>query len=189
MSRFPWKKSLPLLLTVTLWASPTYQSLYTDKKAKRLEDVITVLVVENAKASNDTKTQTDESQAASVDVGAGRGALNFIPGMGAGMGTDNKYNGQGKTSRAGQVKATVSARVVKVYDNGNLLIEGNKEVEVNDEKEILRVSGIVRSEDISADNTIYSSKIADARIHYSGEGTGANASKPGWFTRFFHWIF
>ncbi len=189
MSGIPVFPSLIFLVSASLTANPTYLSLYTDKKAKRVEDVVTVLVLESARASNDTKTQTDEKHDAGIEVGAGRGALNFIPGMGASMGTDNAYDGRGKTSRVGEVKATVSARVIKVYENGNLLIEGNKEVEVNNEKEILRVSGIVRSEDISPDNTIYSSKIADARIHYSGEGTGASAASPGWLARFFHWIF
>ncbi len=176
-------------VTGALFASPTHFSLYSDKKAKRVEDVVTVIVVESARASNDTKTQTDEKQNTAVQVSAGTGPLNFIPGMGAGMGTDNAYDGRGKTSRVGEVKATVSARVVKVYDNGNLLIEGNKEVEVNNETEILKVSGIVRSEDISSDNTIFSYKIADARIQYSGDGTNSSASKPGWLSRFFHWIF
>ena len=76
-----------------------------------------------------------------------------------------------------------------VYDNGNLLIEGNKEVEVNNEKEILRVSGIVRPEDISSDNTVLSEKIADARIQYTGTGDNHNAARPGWLARFFNWVF
>jgi flagellar L-ring protein precursor FlgH len=68
------------------------------------------------------------------------------------------------------------------------LIEGHKEVEVNQEKEILKVSGIIRPDDISPDNTVYSSKLADARIHYSGKGDASQASKQGWLARFWHWI-
>jgi flagellar L-ring protein precursor FlgH len=174
---------------------PHNYSLYTDKKAKRAEDVITVLIVENAKASNDTKSATDKSQDASVDVKAlnvtwpGQAANPLTPGVGFSGGVHQKYNGQGTTAREGEVKATLSARIVAVYDNGNLLIEGNKEVEVNNEKEILRVSGIVRPEDISPDNTVLSEKIADARIQYTGSGDNHQAARPGLLARFFNWIF
>jgi flagellar L-ring protein FlgH len=176
-------------------AMPHNFSLYTDKKAKRAEDVITVLIMENAKASNDTKSATDKSQEAGVDINplavtwAGAAASEYTPKVGFGGSVSQKYNGKGATSRAGEVKATLSARIVAVYDNGNLLIEGNKEVEVNNEKEILRVSGIVRPEDISSDNTVLSEKIADARIQYTGTGDNHNAARPGWLARFFNWVF
>lgn len=176
-------------------AMPHNYSLYTDKKAKRAEDVITVLIMENAKASNDTKSATDKSQEAGVDINplavtwAGAAASEYTPKVGFGGSVSQKYNGKGATSRAGEVKATLSARIVAVYDNGNLLIEGNKEVEVNNEKEILRVSGIVRPEDISSDNTVLSEKIADARIQYTGTGDNHNAARPGWLARFFNWVF
>jgi len=176
-------------------AMPRNFSLYTDKKAKKAEDVITVLILENAKASNDTKTNTDKSQDASVDIKPfnvswpGQAAESYTPGVGFGGGVRQKYDGKGQTARSGEVKATLSARIVAVYDNGNLLIEGNKEVEVNNEKEILRVSGIVRPEDISPDNTVLSEKIADARIQYSGQGDNSTAARPGWLARFFNWIF
>ncbi|MEO7425334.1 MAG: flagellar basal body L-ring protein FlgH [Fibrobacteria bacterium] len=174
---------------------PHNYSLYTDKKAKRAEDVITVLILENAKASNDAKTSTDKSQDASVDIKPfnvtwpGAAANAYTPSVGFGGGMQQKYHGTGETSRAGEVKATLSARIVAVYDNGNLLIEGNKEVEVNNEKEILRVSGIVRPEDISPDNTVLSEKIADARIQYTGQGDNHQAARPGLLARFINWIF
>ena len=174
---------------------PHNYSLYTDKKAKRTEDVITVLIMENAKAGSGTKTNTDKSQDASIDISpfnvkwAGAPVNDYTPQVGFGGKVNQKYDGAGKTTREGEVKATISARIVAVYDNGNLLIEGNKEVEVNSEKEILRVSGIVRPEDISSDNTVLSEKIADARIQYSGSGDLHQASRPGLLARFFNWIF
>lgn len=191
--------TLIAILSAAGWAGaqalPRNYSLYTDKKAKRAEDVITVLIVENAKASNDTKSATDKSQDAGVDVKAatvtwpGQAANPLTPGVGFSAGVHQKYNGEGTTAREGEVKATLSARIVAVYDNGNLLIEGNKEVEVNNEKEILRVSGIVRPEDISPDNTVMSEKIADARIQYTGTGDNHQAARPGVLARFFNWIF
>lgn len=190
--------SMAALMGASLAAAQTLPhnySLYTDKKAKRAEDVITVLIAENAKASNDTKTQTDKGQDASVDVKPfnvtwpGGAAKGYSPAVGFGGGMQQKYHGTGETSREGEVKATLSARIVAVYDNGNLLIEGNKEVEVNNEKEILRVSGIVRPEDISPDNTVMSEKIADARIQYTGQGDNHQAARPGLLARFINWIF
>lgn len=184
----------PLAVAITsssLFAQPLPRtfSLYTDKKAHRAEDIITVLVVENAKAVHDSKTQNDEKQATALDLKAGTGPiLNHIPALGVGMSSNQEYNGQGSTSRTGEVTATVSARITSVYDNGNLFVEGRKVVDVNGEKEILHVSGIIRPEDISSDNTVNSSRLADANIEYSGQGDGANASKPGWWARFWHWL-
>src|SRR3954447_15125369 len=86
-------------------ALPRNFSLYTDRKAKKVEDVITVMVVENAKATNDTKSSTDKTQDASVDIKPGVGKLDFLPGMGVGVGVKQKYDGQGQTSRQGEVKA------------------------------------------------------------------------------------
>lgn len=164
-------------------------SLYSDRKARRAEDLITVMVVENARATNDTKTKTDKKNEVALDVTGGSGPLSFIPGMGLGGASSAAYDGKGQTARAGEVKATVAARIMAVYDNGNLLIQGSKEVSVNEETEVLRVSGIVRPEDISSDNTIYSFKIADAKIEYSGRGDSHNAHRPGPIARFFNWIF
>jgi flagellar L-ring protein FlgH len=184
-----WKTLAIGLLAKFAFADGPLYSLYSDKKARKIEDVITVVVVEDAQATNDSKTETDKKQDASIAIGQGSGGLNFIPGMGAGGGVSQSYDGRGKTSRTGEVKATVSARIVRVYENGNLLIDGNKEVSVNGEKEILKVSGIVRPEDISPDNTVQSFKLAEARINYSGEGDVHQASRPGWLARFFNWIF
>jgi flagellar L-ring protein precursor FlgH len=175
-------------------ALPKNFSLYTDKKAMRVEDVITVLILEDAKAGSDAKTSTNKAQDASVDIKPlsvewSGVPTEYTPTVGFGGGVKHKYDGSGRTSRNGEVKATVSARIIAVYDNGNLLIEGNKEVEINGEKEILRVSGIVRPEDISPDNTILSEKIADSRIQYTGQGDSHQASRPGWLARFINWVF
>ena len=183
-----------MVLFITAWLThaqeiPNNFSLYTDKKAKLMEDIITVLIVEEAKAKNDTRTETDIDQDIDFGIGASGKLGRFIPGMGLTMDQETDYDGRGKTSRSGVVKAKVSARIVAVYDNGNLLIEGNKEVVINNETEIIRVSGIIRPEDINLDNTIYSYKIADARIQYTGKGDSQNAHRPGIFTRFINWIF
>ncbi|MBF0430476.1 MAG: flagellar basal body L-ring protein FlgH [Fibrobacteria bacterium] len=186
-----------ILLLVTLCTAglfsqevPVNFSLYSDQKAKVMEDIITVLIIEEASANNDTRTETDVDHRAHFNVSAGTGKLkNLVPNMGFGMDNQSDYDGRGRTSREGTVKAKVAARIVAVYDNGNLLIEGNKEVLVNNETEIIRVSGIIRPEDIQFDNTIFSYQIADAKIKYTGKGVLQDTQKPGIFVRFFNWLF
>ncbi|MFW6255147.1 MAG: flagellar basal body L-ring protein FlgH, partial [Chitinivibrionales bacterium] len=89
----------------------------------------------------------------------------------------------------GNLAARVSARVTQVLDNGNLMIEGSKVVEINNEKEIIKVSGVVRPEDIGSNNIVYSYNVADAQINYSGKGTVHEGSRPGLLSRFLNWIF
>lgn len=201
LDKFPFKKTLiqkvllafiSLILYNPLQAQelPYQYSLFSDKEAKQIDDIITVLIEENAKAKNDTRTETDIDQRAGFDMAPGRGKLkNWIPSMGFGFNQETDYDGRGKTARSGEVKARVSARIITIYDNGNMLIEGHKEVEINNETEIIRVTGIIRPEDIAYDNSIYSSKIANAKIQYTGKGDSQNAHRPGVFTRFVNWIF
>ena len=85
--------------------------------------------------------------------------------------------------------ATIAVRVTKVLDNGNLVIEGTKVVEVNDEKGLIKVTGIVRPRDIQPNNMIYSSSIADAQITYSGKGAVNDGHRPGVLARLINWIF
>ncbi len=164
-------------------------SLYSDKKGKRVGDVVTVVIIENAQASNDTRTRTDESNELSLNNKVGSGFLDFIPGFGLEHETGSQYKGQGETSRQGELKATLSTKITQVLDNGNLLIEGTKKVTINSETETIMLSGIIRPEDITSDNYIYSNKIADAEISYSGEGPSDDATDPGILSQFFNWLF
>jgi len=165
-------------------------NLYTDKKGKKVGDVVTVLVLEAAKAGSDTRTDTEKKNNLSVGQEKGSGKIfSWLPSFGMNTSTDMSYNGKGATARNGELKATVTARITEVLDNGNLLIEGSKLVAINSEEEILEVSGTIRADDINPDNTVYSYKIAEAVIRYSGSGVNSDAEKPGILTRFFNWIF
>ncbi len=164
-------------------------SLYTPKKPYSAGEIITVYITESANASNSAKTKTSTSGNQEFGVSAGTGSLDFIPGMGGSSKQSSKYSGDGATSKKGELEATISVRIMKVLDNGNLMIDGMKEVKINEETEIITLSGIIRPEDIMADNSIYSYKITDARISYSGAGTVSSAEKPGVISRFFNWLF
>jgi len=164
-------------------------SLYTDHRAMRVDDILTVLIMESAKAGSESGTMTSKNNSIAADGSGGSGVLGFLPSFGASAGTAVDYDGTGRTSREGSLVAKISARVIEVLDNGNLVIEGSKLVEINEEEEIIKISGIVRPQDIESNNMINSSSIADARITYSGRGTANTGQRPGIFARFFNWLF
>ncbi len=164
-------------------------SLYVDRRGKQVGDVITVLVTEASKASNESGTQTQKGHSVSANAEKPTGLLDFLPSFGFGAGSNADYKGKGETKREGSLKATLTARITEVLDNGNLMIQGSKVVEINNEKEILEVSGLIRQEDVGRDNTVFSYNIADAKIVYTGNGAVFTGQRPGLIARFFNWIF
>lgn len=164
-------------------------SLYTDHRAMKVDDILTVLIVENAKAGSESGTKTSKKNSAGAKGSGGTGALRFLPEYGVSASSDIGYDGKGGTSRQGSLIATISARVIRVQDNGNLVIEGSKVVRINEEDEIIKISGIVRPQDIESNNVIRSSSIADANITYSGKGVANTGQRPGLLARFLNFIF
>jgi len=177
-----------ILTSYAVYGSDVY-SLYTDHRAMKQDDIFTVIIVENAKAGSQSSTNTNKKNSFGVDNIEGSGALDIIPSFGASGSANIGYDGKGGTSRKGELVAKVSARIIKVLDNGNLMIEGQKTVEINEEKEIIKVSGVVRPEDIESDNTIYSYNISEANITYSGKGVANTGQRPGVIARILNWIF
>ena len=164
-------------------------SMFTDIKAQKPGDLLTVLIVESASAQNAVKTDAKKSGSFDLNAGPGFGSLDMIPIFGAKGTSSNSTNNQGQTSRSGQLKAQMTVQVVGVRENGDLVIEGSRVVGINNDKEMLTLTGIVRAEDISPDNSIYSYQIADAQIAYRGKGAATNGGKPGWIMRFLNWVF
>lgn len=179
---------LIFLMTCGISGSDIY-SLYTDHRAMKQDDILTVIIVENAKAGSKSSTNTKKKNSFGIDNKKGTGPLDFIPSFGASGGVNLGFDGEGGTKREGSLVATISARVTKVLDNGNLVISGSKIVEINEEKEIIKISGVVRPEDIESNNTIYSYNISDADITYSGKGIASTGQRPGFFARVFNWLF
>jgi flagellar L-ring protein precursor FlgH len=184
---------VPLLCAAVFQTVPasgtSINNLYSDHRAMRNDDILTVMIVEQAKAGSESKTNTSKENSMGLKGGGGSGALGFIPTLGVSGSNSVGYDGKGGTSREGNLVATISARVVKVLDNGNLVIEGSKVVEINDEKEIIKVTGIVRPQDIQQNNVVYSSSLADAQITYAGKGEANTGRRPGVLARFLNWIF
>jgi len=165
------------------------QSLFTDIKANKVGDILTVLIYEQSRASSNVENKTEKSTTSSVSGGPGIGTLDFIPMFGANGANSNSFDGKGENIRNGSLRAKMSVTVIDVRDNGDLIIEGSRTIGISSDRETLNLNGVVRQKDISPDNTIDSYLIADAEIHYSGKGAGNTGARPGFFTRLFNWIF
>ena len=181
----------------TIWAGEnSVNSLFADRRAKRVNDVVTIVVSENAVGGNNANTTTsrDTSTAAGVTsvLGLEGSMLDLLrkgtASIGVGGTSANSLKGVGKTSRDGNLTATMSARVINILENGNFLIEGRRQVTVNAEDQYLIITGIVRPDDIASDNTILSQNIADAKSVYTGKGVVDDKMRPGWITRIVDWV-
>lgn len=167
-----------------------FVSPYADHKAQRVGDIITIIITESSRASKSSATKTSKKSGSKSSLSDffGLGDAGLPMKMGVDAGSD--YSGSGTTTRSGTMEAKVSASVKQVLPNGNLMLAGNRQVTVNDDVQTITISGIVRPQDIMADNSVLSMYLADARIQYAGEGP--IAQKPGIVTRIlqtpFHWV-
>ena len=166
----------------------TSTSPYSVSKSFRVGDIITIIVLESTSAVQKAGTDTNVSDSLSLAFSAN--LVNFnkpnksITGSGG-----NTYKGLGATTRTSNVTAKIAAVVVKVLANGNLMISGEHRVEVNDEVQTLKISGMVRPKDVSLQNTVYSYQVAGADVSVKGQGAVGDAEGPGVFSRIFNWIF
>ncbi|MBT4292333.1 flagellar basal body L-ring protein FlgH [bacterium] len=160
-------------------------SLVTNMKAHKVGDIITVLITENTTANASSKI--DANNKSEVSGGPGLGILDVVTDWGLNL--ENKYSGDGKTQRSGNLQAEITVRIVEQMHNGDFRINGNRMVEINGERQLIEISGICRARDIMPDNTIYSTYIADARIAYNGTGVVNSSSEPGVVTKLVNWLF
>lgn len=168
------------------------KDLYRDSRAREVGDIILVKIVETS--SGDKKAETKTKRDSSITGGiaglfglenwVGNHNANFTPSNASlDAGLINNFTGSGETTRDSRITATISARVVEKTMDGNLIIRGYREIRLNDETQHIILSGVVRPQDISPDNSILSSYIADARIDYDGTGVIAEKQRPGWLAR------
>lgn len=170
--------------------------LYADRKARYVNDVVTIIVMEQAQGGNKATTNTSRDTNTAAGINALLGLENSLLDRNSNMGgtigisgtSTNSLKGTGDTTRGGNLAARLTARVTRVLENGNLVIEGRRQLTVNAEDQFLIISGIVRPDDITADNLVYSQYIADARIIYTGNGVINDKMKPGWLTRVIDWV-
>lgn len=165
------------------------QSLFSDIKAHKVGDILTVLIYEQNRASQQVQTKTEKTTKFSTKGGPGVGTLDFLPLFGVDGNSKGTYDGKGENIRNGSLRAKMSVTVVDIKPNGDLVIEGSRTIGISGDRETLALTGVVRQKDITPDNTIDSYLIADAEIHYSGKGSANTGSRPGFLMRFLNWLF
>jgi flagellar L-ring protein precursor FlgH len=166
--------------------------LFEDLKAARVGDILTVRLVEQTAASTSANTSTSRSSSASISnptIFGRQPTAGGIPLFDGSLGGESEFDGSGASSQSNSLLGDIAVTVVERYPNGNLLIRGEKWVTLNQGREFIQLSGIVRPYDISPDNSIPSTRIADAQISYSGKGVLAAANRMGLFARFFNSMF
>ena len=179
----------------SLWReNGALSELFMIPKARRVGDIVTIKIIESASATNkaDTSSGRDSSLTAGIDEMFGldkfyakefaKTAKYFNPfGQTAVKGSlSSGFKGEGETTRSGDLQAYITARVISVLPNGNLKIVGTREIMVNEENQIITLTGIIRQRDISPENVVLSTYISDARIKYSGTGIVNDRQNPGW---------
>lgn len=162
---------------------------FANRKATQVGDIVTILINETASAGTQASTKTEETNSQKGSVDSGIGLFKFIDKFGLGMDASNTYDGKGSTSRQGNLTARMSATVTEVLPNGNLKISGTREVIVNQEKQRLTLTGLVRPQDVRADNSVLSTFLADAHISFDGKGAVNSSQHPGLLTRLFGLLF
>ncbi|HLT92260.1 MAG TPA: flagellar basal body L-ring protein FlgH [Woeseiaceae bacterium] len=163
--------------------------LFEDVRAARVGDVLTVRLIERTNATKNAATSTSKSSEAAFanPVVFGRPVTrNGVPIGEGSLSGEVAFDGSGSSTQSNSLTGDIAVTVVARYPNGNLRIQGDKWVTLNQGREFIRLSGIVRPFDIGPDNSIPSSKVADAQITYSSEGVLAEANRMGFLTRFFN---
>ena len=162
--------------------------LFTDSRAHRVGDILTVALVESTQASKKATTSTSKTDKADIGSPTILGQGLSIGGNVASIGLNGErsFDGAGSSTQSNQLTGQITVTVAQRLSNGNLLVRGEKWLTINQGQELVRISGIVRPQDIGQDNVVPSTRVADARISYTGRGTLADANTRGWLSRFFN---
>jgi flagellar L-ring protein precursor FlgH len=177
--------NLTALGSNSLWSDKA-ASLYQDQEITfELGDVITVIIEEDTDAVQSANTSV--SQDSNISAGPGLGIFDFIKNFG--LNYADKDGAEGETARSGQIRGDITTLITEVYSNGNFKIVGTKTIKINGEEQVIRLSGIIRPEDITEENTITSKKVADASIEFEGQGVITAKQQPNIFQRILNWLF
>ena len=165
-----------------LYTGGRWANVATDNKAQAVGDIVTVLIFEAASATNSVRTRSNRETSLGGEIGVGGidegGTLSLRGG----------FTGSGAVERSDRLAATMAAQVIEVLPNGDLVIAGRQDIDVNGEARTVEVRGQVRALDISPDNTIPSSRLANAQINYDGKGYVSRSGKPGIINRIFSFL-
>jgi flagellar L-ring protein precursor FlgH len=196
---------MPSVNEGSLWEENNPQGLFFyDTKARGINDIVVVNVVESVQASSSADTDLKRSSTTNLKLSDLFSFLAPVTGIGVkgvnpnlitdsstatiNTSTQNDFAGEGTTTRDGSIIASISVTIMDVLENGNFYVEGKRDIKINNEKQYLYLKGVIRPQDISSDNTISSTLVADAQIELSGYGVVAEKQRPGWLTRVLDYI-
>ncbi len=194
----PLAETLPPATEGAIFQSGREISLFQDTKARRVGDMITIVLVERTQASKKASTNSSKDQQVELENPTLLGApLSFrTPGMlplngrdlnlGTSINGNRSFKGDGDSSQSNRLDGQITVTVAEVLPNGNLIVRGEKSLTINQGDETIQFAGIVRPADIGPDNTVLSTLVADAKISYTGKGTLADANSMGWLGRVFN---
>ncbi|RDI97719.1 flagellar basal body L-ring protein FlgH [Dyella solisilvae] len=162
--------------------------LFNDARAHRVGDILTITLVESTQASKKATTNTSKKDNTDITTPTILGHALKVGGKNADISTagTRSFDGSGDSSQSNQLNGSITVTVAQRLSNGNLLIRGEKMLTINQGQEQIRISGIVRPQDILQDNSVPSTRVADAQIGYTGKGSLADANTQGWLSRFFN---
>lgn len=152
--------------------------LFEDVKARRVGDTLTILLSERTDATKSASSTADKTSSVGLEIPT------QLDGE-RGFSSETEFDGRGTSDQSNELEGQITVSVAEVLPNGNLVVQGEKWIGINQGREFIRLRGIVRPVDIRPDNTIISRRIANAQIAYGGEGMIANTNRAGWLTRFF----
>ncbi len=168
--------------------SATSAGLFSsDRRAKKVGDILSVTLSETFSSNKAVTNSSGKTDTIGAEVGP-TGILRNFAGLGGSASKTNSFSGSMATNQSNSLSGTLSATVVRVFPNGNLEIKGQKKLRITEGTEYIRLSGIIRPQDISTTNSVSSAKIAEAQIEYVGAGILDSATKPGWGSKIFRAI-
>jgi len=176
----------------TIYNAGTDRRLFEDRKANRVGDILTVVLAEQTNATKNSQTTTDkatDTTLANPSVFGTPLTHKGVPLFEGALSGSSSFDGKGASSQSNSLAGDITVTVVDRLPNGNLVISGEKWVTLNQGQEFIRLSGIIRPDDIQTDNSLLSTRISNARITYSSKGVLAAANKMGLISRFFNSVF
>ncbi len=164
------------------------QSLYTDIKAHQVGDVLSVIIVENANATRESKINSSSTSSAAVGAEAKGNVASVLPSVGGSGNISSDYKGQDGTQQNDRLTGRITVRIVEKTEGGMFKIKGERKLGVNGEDNLMQLEGFIRPRDISTNNTVYSYNVADAKIIYRKSGIKNAILAPGTMTKMFTWL-
>ena len=166
-----------------IYAEGSGLSLFEDAKARNVGDLVTIILVESTAAQKKAETSTSKTSSTNIsDVQV----LGKPIGINTGVGGKRSFAGSGDSTQSNSLNGSVTAVVIARLPNGLLQVRGEKQIELNQGSEVVRIDGVVRPIDIKADNSVTSDRIANAQVSYKGRGALADSNAQGWLSRFFN---